>query len=205
MFGMATIPDRKPYGVNLTQVAAGFPTHRHDPAFWTALGRVVATFGFLEETLGKAIFAMTATTEYDDEAAAAAVEKWGGTLEAAIKNPLGAKIRGYEAAVRANGKVELGNSEWLFDDLRKAAEVRNVLCHGSWSLADADGASVPFFVDRHLRRFTTKVDIAFLDQVQRHAAELAVAVINSVTGMGWQFPGSNGPGKEIWRSVGSPP
>jgi hypothetical protein len=32
----------------------GFPTQAHSPAFWEALGRAVATFGFLGEMLGKA-------------------------------------------------------------------------------------------------------------------------------------------------------
>jgi hypothetical protein len=34
--------------------------------FWEALGRTIATFGFLEEVLGKAIFAFTATTQYQE-------------------------------------------------------------------------------------------------------------------------------------------
>ncbi len=38
-----------------------FPTHRHSPQIWEQLGRTVATYGFLEEVLGKAIFAFTAT------------------------------------------------------------------------------------------------------------------------------------------------
>jgi hypothetical protein len=29
-----------------------YPTHRHEPEFWEALGRCVATFGFLED-IGK--------------------------------------------------------------------------------------------------------------------------------------------------------
>lgn len=202
---MTDTPSRKPYAVNFAALPDDFPTHRHDPRFWEALGRVVATFGFLEETLGKAIFAITATTEYSDEAVAAAVVKWGGTLEAALTDALGAKITGYERAVKANGEGALGNITWLIEDLRKASKVRNALCHGSWGLPDEAGASIPFFVNRELLRFETKVDVAFLGQVQRHATELAVAVINSVTGMGWQFPGSNGPGEPIWQARASKP
>ena len=35
------------------------------PQFWEQLGRTVATYGFLEEVLGKAIFAFTATRNYE--------------------------------------------------------------------------------------------------------------------------------------------
>lgn len=41
-----------------------FPTHRHEPEFWEHLGRAIASFGFLEEVLGKAIFAFTATRRH---------------------------------------------------------------------------------------------------------------------------------------------
>jgi hypothetical protein len=43
------------------------------------------------------------------------------------------------------------------------------------------------------------MDRQFIDQVQRHTANLACAVINTVTQMGWQFPGSAGPGKTVWE------
>jgi hypothetical protein len=51
----------KRFAVDIDRLPLHFPTHRHDAAFWEALGRAVATFGFLEEVLGKAIFALTAT------------------------------------------------------------------------------------------------------------------------------------------------
>ena len=57
-----------------------FPTHLHPAEFWEALGRVVATFGFLEETLGKAIFSFTATREYPEEELEPAFAGWRGNL-----------------------------------------------------------------------------------------------------------------------------
>lgn len=47
--------------VDTARLPALFPTHLHDGSFWEALGRAVATFGFLEEALGKAIFVFTGT------------------------------------------------------------------------------------------------------------------------------------------------
>jgi hypothetical protein len=46
--------------------------------------------------------------------------------------------------------------------------------------------------------FDTEIDVAYLMQVQAHVAELSVSVVNTVTHMGWQFPGGAGPGKAIW-------
>lgn len=67
------------FGGNLSVVAfdrlpPGFPTHGHAPAFWEALGRAVATFGFLEETFAKAIFAFTGMREISEEQITAAYE-----------------------------------------------------------------------------------------------------------------------------------
>ena len=50
-----------------------FPAHRHDRSFWESLGRTVATFGFLEEMLTKAVFALTATRRYGPDEIEAAI------------------------------------------------------------------------------------------------------------------------------------
>ena len=80
--------------------------------------------------------------------------------------------------------------------------MRNVLCHGSWSRSpDKNSASVPLFIRKERNQdvevFDTAIDAEFLQQTQRHTAELACEVVNTVTHMGWKFPGSVGPGEPI--------
>lgn len=160
---------------------------------------MVATFGFLEETLGKAIFSFTATRQYPEMEIQAAYERWLPTLQRALSDPLGGLIDSYGKAVRENPKATISNLDDLTDHLRKASTIRNVLCHGSWNRRpDNQGRSLPFFVNRNSEVFETPVDLAYLNQVQRHATELACAVISTVTQMGYQFPGSTGPGEPIW-------
>ena len=65
-----------------------FPTHRHSPQFWEQLGRTVATYGFLEEVLGKAIFAFTATRNYSHDEIDAAYQAWLPQLERALTDQL---------------------------------------------------------------------------------------------------------------------
>jgi hypothetical protein len=176
-----------------------FPTHRHHPEFWEALGRTIATFGFLEEILGKSIFALTATRRYHESEIEEAYKRWLPTLERALTDPLKKLIDSYEKAVRAHSDATINTLDELLDKLRASSEIRNVLCHGSWRLPpDNAGKSVPFFIDWKKRIFTTPVDISYLQRMQRHVAELACDVMNSVTVMGYQFPGSNGPGRAIW-------
>ncbi len=63
-----------------------YPTNRHNSAFWEALGRVVASFGFLEKTLAKAIFAFTATKPYSEEEVKKALDEWMPKLQIALSD-----------------------------------------------------------------------------------------------------------------------
>jgi hypothetical protein len=188
--------------IDTQRLPTDFPTHKHAPEFWEALGRTVATFGFLEEILGKAIFSFTATRRVPPNEAQAVCEKWLPTLERALSDPLGGLIDSYTKAVRANTGTTITNIDELVENLRKASVIRNVLCHGSWKIPDKEGKCLPLFVNNKKEVFHTSIDVAYLKQVQRHVAELICAVISSVTTMGWQFPGSNGPGLPIWPGTG---
>jgi hypothetical protein len=63
---MNNAPENKRFVVDIKNLPPLFPTHRHSSMFWESLGRTVATFGFLEEVLGKAIFAFSATTPHPE-------------------------------------------------------------------------------------------------------------------------------------------
>jgi hypothetical protein len=92
----------KAFVVDFNEFPPMFPSHRHHPVFhpvfWEKLGRAIGTFGFLEEVLarvsgkeevlGKAIFAFTATTPYNENDIQAALERWLPTLENALIDPL---------------------------------------------------------------------------------------------------------------------
>jgi len=175
----------------------GYPTHLHSAEFWEALGRTIATFGFLEETLGKAIFSFTATRQIPEDELEAEYERWLPTLERALSDSLGSLIDTYGSAVRTNNSATISNLDELLEDLRAASTLRNILCHGSWRTPDDQGRSIPLFVDRRNQVFQGAIDVAYVQQVQQHVAKLVCDVINTVTHMGWQFPGSGGPGISI--------
>jgi hypothetical protein len=185
--------------VNLDALPEMYPTNFHDAVFWEWLGRTIGTYGFLEDTLGRAIFSFTGTRKYSEEDAQKAYEEWLPTLKRALSDPLGGLIDSYSKAVRDHPDATISNFDDLVDDLRKAAVIRNVLCHGSWENPDEAGATTPRFFNRHTEKFETKVDFAFLQQVQRHVAQLTGVIVSSVTHMGWQFPGTGGPGNPIWQ------
>lgn len=174
-----------------------FPTHMQPPQFWEQLGRTIATYGFLEEILGKAIFAFTATRNYSSQEIDLAYQAWLPQLERALTDQLWNLAESYRKAARENPATTTENLDELVGEIKKATVIRNVLCHGSWRPPNADGAAVPLFVNRQKQVFDTAIDITYLTQVQAHVAELACSVIDTVTHMGWQFPGGAGPGKLI--------
>lgn len=108
-----------------------FPTNRHAPEFWEQLGRTIATFGFLEEVLGKAIFAFNATREYSSEDIEAEFKSWLPKLERALTDQLSKLADSYGKAVRDNGKATIDNVDELVAEIKEVTVVRNVLCHGS--------------------------------------------------------------------------
>ena len=187
--------------VDQERLPADYPTHRHSAVFWEELGRTLATFGFLEETLGKAIFALTATRRYDDADLASAYENWLPTLEKAVSDPLGRRIDLYGRAMKDHSDLRFQGHTELVSDLRSASALRNVLCHGSWGVPDNQGRSVPFFVTQKMMIFETSIDVEYLRQTRSHVVELICEVVSSVTHMGWQFPGSNSPGEVIMKSA----
>jgi hypothetical protein len=177
-----------------------FPTQFCSADFWESLGRTVATFGLLEDVLCRAIFAFTATRPYSDTEISAAYEKWLPELQRALSDQLFALIDKYGKSVRDHPKGDIRNLTELLDEMKAASRIRNVLCHSSWSKPDENGASLPSFVNKQNEVFETPIDRAWLEQCRQHVVTLICAVVNSVTQLGWQFPGTTGPGAPIWNS-----
>nr|WP_315447124.1 hypothetical protein [uncultured Pseudomonas sp.] len=198
---MTTLAEIDRYVVDKSRLAINFPTHIQPAAFWEALGRTVATFGFLEEVLCKAIFALTATRSYSDTEIGKAFDDWIVKLHRSLSDPLGALIDTYGKALREHPEATVSNHVDLLRDLRAISKTRNVLCHGSWHTPNSSGASVPFYVNKQNEKFDTPIDQPWLEGLLLHIVELILAVINSVSHMGFQFPSSNGPGTPVWNSI----
>lgn len=184
--------------IDRSSLPESFPTQCHAPLFWEELGRTIATFWFLEEVLGKAIFAFTGTRKYDAHEIETAYEAWLPKLEKALTDPLCNRADSYGRAVRENQDSTIENIEELVESIKKAATIRNILCHASWRVPDAEGRSLPLFVSRNKEIVETGIDIPFLHQVQNHVRDLACDVIDTIMQMGWEFPGGGGFGNAIW-------
>lgn len=146
---------------------------------------------------GKAIFALTATTKYPKDEIEDAYKEWFPKLKRTLSDPLGGLIDNFGKTVRDHHASTIENIDDLIIDLKEASVFRNVLCHASWRPTDDKNKSRPFFINRQMEIFNSDVDLDYLQQTQVGTTELACAVINTVTHMGYTFPGTNGPGNGI--------
>jgi hypothetical protein len=190
---------RSPAVIDQKRLSPNWPTGLFPAEFWEQLGRTIATFGLLEEVLGKAIFAFTATTEFDEKDAADYLAKWDKQLHQALTDTLWPLSEVYGKVVQDHQEADFKNVGELVEDIKKLSKIRNALCHGSWHAPDAAGATDIYYFDKKDGKFDTRIDIHWLQRVQAHVVALICSVIDSVTVMGWEFPGGAGPGEKIWK------
>lgn len=167
-----------------------WPTHRHPPEFWEALGRSVATFGFLEEMIAKAIFAISGSkkiAELDD--VEKEVQAWIKELQITLSYTLGILTKKYEKALEFNSTFKTEKTDLLIKDLKALIEWRNIFCHCSWGVPNENGKSFPLYMNSDGKVLETQVDIKLIEQVMRKTVELTCEVIESVTTQGYTFPG----------------
>ncbi len=48
--------------------------------------------------------------------------------------------------------------------------------------------------------FCAAIDVEYLQQIRGAVVEMICNVTNSVTAMGWQFPGTSGPGVVVYKA-----
>lgn len=194
-----------PMSIDRSSIPTLFPTQAHAPAFWEQLGRTIATFGFLEQTLGKAIFAITLTQTVTEAEAEAVEKKLTKVFGKALSDTLKPLADSYGKAVRDNQASVVQDVDALVEKIKAAADIRDILCHASWDLPDFEGKALPFFTNKKIEVVETKMDIAFLRQTQEHVVEIFCDVIESVTKMGYQFPGEEDPvnafGLVAWMQI----
>jgi hypothetical protein len=87
---------------------ASFPTHRQSDAFWAALGRAVASFGFLEWSLRRAIFALSGDrpAPEDETEIRGALADWNERLTQVSTSTLGGLTKAFEEAAREHDRAD---------------------------------------------------------------------------------------------------
>ena len=192
-----------PERVDRNELPAEWPTHRGTPAFWEELGRTVAAFGFLEDTLARACFALTATCEYANIGEAeAAFAKWGTKLERSLTDTLASLTSKIGEVFENDDRVPADVGSDIVRRLHELAVWRNALCHGAWVRFDADGSAWL----RYFRRTSDgpeALDCSLspeeIANIRTATVDVTLCLMDTVARIGVRFPGTKRPSVEVAR------
>ncbi len=188
------------FRLNKSSLPKNFPTHLHPSNFWEELGRTIGAFGFLENTLARAIYAFTGTKEKEmaESEVQAALESWYKKLEKSLLDPLSNLIDVYAKSVKEHDLSDIDRFGNFIIELRKITVFRNVLCHGAWlEPSDEQGGSIPLFAHPKKGVWETRIDVKMLICIRKAVSDHAIFIMDSVHQLGFQFPGTVGPLKKI--------
>lgn len=187
--------------VDTKRMDSHWPTHRCPAEFWEELGRTVAAFGFLEDSLQRANLAVTATREYGSvQEAEEAFKTWERELELSMDETLGTLVRRFVTALKDDERYSPREEDEIERRLQSVAWWRNALCHGAWTDYDSKSghATLRYWPRKRWRdelgRPISRRDLA---RIRRSTVEVTILIIDAVTTRGIRFPGSNFPGRSV--------
>lgn len=145
--------------------------------FATALGRAVAGFGFLEEALKRAIYALS-LDRITPEPTEAELQVWIARIEDIADDSLGTLIDSFIASCTRCGA--LPERSRLAEELATLRQRRNLLCHASWRPGTHKGAWRPAFVSTQGEVFMGELTLRDLRETRARTLRAARAVITAM-------------------------
>lgn len=168
--------------------------------FAAALGHAVAAFGFLEEALKRAIYALS-RDDLGDTPGEAELDAWVMRMEQIADDSLGTLIDAFVSACDRCDAEAAAEARALARDLRSVRDRRNMLCHASWRPAEG-GDWRPGFVSSRGIPAPERMDVADLIVIRTDALAAArrVVVIARQTGNDSWSPHAEAGPRELERA-----
>lgn len=173
---------------HLVLVPEEWPTYHLPPDLWEELGRTVATFGFLEDTIKRACLALSHPgrdiTEQD-------YMKWEKSLEDSASDPLGRLVNRLVRDLEPDARLPQDHVDSIVNRLRSRVELRNALCHGTWTDYDAaSGEAILRFFPRHEWRKNHEFSLSQgkLARIRHETVEVTSELIGAVKAKAPDFP-----------------
>lgn len=155
-----------------------------------AIGHAVAAFGFLEESLKRAIFSLT-RQDLGDDVDEAALQAWLRRMEDIADDTLGTLIDAFLAVAPVGPARSV-----LARDLPALRLSRNLLCHASWRPGDLPGMWHPTFINTRGQRYPDDLGPEEVLAVRNRTLEAArhVIAVMRATGIEGRWAGQDDTG-----------
>ena len=189
------VEDNYPIGLPYTvQVPDGWPTYELPADLCEELGRTIATFGFLEYVIKRAVLELSRPAETISDSV---YKEWERSLEISATAAMKWLTGRLEELLEPDSRLSQERVTRIVEVIREKADLRNALCHGTWTQYDpASGdATLQYFPRNDPRHSQFVLSRAILARVRYETAEVAREVMGAVK---WKVPGFPRPthGKE---------
>ncbi|WP_142662288.1 hypothetical protein [Paracoccus laeviglucosivorans] len=159
-------------------------THYDLPTDFAAmLGQCVASFGWLEEILKRAIFALDRARLADD-LTPQELQVWLLRMGTIADDSMGTLIERLDSSIRRH--PGLGDRDAITDQLHMVKRHRNHLCHASWRPTADKELWHPAFVNTRGEPFDHALSIGDLQAILRETVEIGQRVIGVMRATGIQ-------------------
>lgn len=172
-------------------IGAAPETHYTLPGdFAAALGQCVASFGWLEEVIKRAIYALDRARLADD-LTPEELQAWLTRIGGIADDSMGTLIEQLDAAMRRHPGLRDRNQ--ITDRLGEIRLYRNLLCHASWRPTDRKTHWHPAFVSAKGEVHDTAMTRADLDAIAQATLEAGtrVTAIMQATGVESHWAGDD--------------
>lgn len=148
-----------------------------------ALGQCVASFGWLEEIIKRAIYALDRARLADD-LTEEELQTWLTHIGAIADDSMGTLIEQLDAAMRRHPGLRDRNR--ITDRLGEIRLHRNLLCHASWRPTADKARWHPAFVNTRGEVQREPLDIAALERIREATVEIGIRVLRVMRATGEQ-------------------
>ena len=141
--------------------------------FAAQLGHAIASFGFLEEALKRAIFALSLEglgKRPDDRALASFLQR----MEEIADDTLGTLI---DQFIKQMARAQVRGQDHLAAELRAIRRNRNLLCHASWKPSEKKGHWHPSFLNTKGEVFPNDLNADDIAAITAETLDVAARIV----------------------------